>query len=134
VVDLLSVQRRLALLADHRARLAALSRLDLSEYLQRAYEARYLVQVCAQLCIDLANHIIADAGWAAARDQRDAFARLVEQGLLEAPLAARLQSLVGLRNRLVHVYDDIDDLLVRDALAEGLPDLDAFARMVAGLA
>lgn len=133
MVDQLSVQRRLALLADYRARLTALAQVGEEGYLVRALEARYLIQVCAQICVDLANHVIADAGWPAARDQRDAFARLAEHGLLDAKLTRRLQALVGLRNRLVHVYDDIDDLLVRAALPTGLADLDAFARVVAAL-
>jgi uncharacterized protein YutE (UPF0331/DUF86 family) len=32
-----------------------------------------------------------------------------------------------LRNRLVHLYDDVDDLLVHRAMQDGLADLDGFA-------
>jgi uncharacterized protein YutE (UPF0331/DUF86 family) len=89
------------------------------------------VQTYARICIDLANHLIASAGWPAARDQRDAFARLAEHGVLDPSLAERLQALAGLRNRLVHLYDDIDDARVQQALGAGLSDLDGFARSVA---
>ncbi len=34
----------------------------------------------------------------------------------------------------VHVYDEIDDVRVHEALTTGLPDLDAFATAVARLA
>jgi uncharacterized protein YutE (UPF0331/DUF86 family) len=34
----------------------------------------------------------------------------------------------------MHVYDEIDDVRVHEALAAGLPDLDAFATAVARLA
>ncbi|MGH3995944.1 MAG: HepT-like ribonuclease domain-containing protein [Pseudonocardiaceae bacterium] len=53
---------------------------------------------------------------------------------LDDALAGRLRGLAGLRNRLVHVYDEIDDARVHEALTTGLPDLDAFAAAVARLA
>ncbi|MDN5930892.1 MAG: DUF86 domain-containing protein, partial [Pseudonocardia sp.] len=46
---------------------------------------------------------------------------------LDEPLTRRLRALAGLRNRLVHVYDRIDDERVHAALAEGLADIDSFA-------
>ena len=134
MVDPVSLQRRLALLGEYRRRLGDLTRLSSDEYAERRFEARYLVQVCVQLCIDVANHVIASEGWGAARDARDAFTRLAERGFLSQDLARRLQALAGLRNRLVHLYDEIDDDLVRAALPEGLDDLDGFARSVASLA
>jgi uncharacterized protein YutE (UPF0331/DUF86 family) len=131
MVDEDAVQRRLALLAAYADPLAGLRDLAPGDYASRRFEARYLVQACAQICIDLANHLIASAGWPAARDQRDAFARLAEHGVLDLSLAERLQALAGLRNRLVHLYDDIDDARVQQALGAGLNDLDGFARSVA---
>lgn len=133
MVDPVSLQRRLLLLAEHRHRLRHLAELSPEAYAQRRFEARYLVQVCAQLCIDMANHVIASEGWGAARDARDAFARLAERSVLSVDLAHRMQALAGLRNRLVHLYDEVDDDLVHEALREGLDDLDGFARAVASL-
>jgi uncharacterized protein YutE (UPF0331/DUF86 family) len=48
-------------------------------------------------------------------------------------LAGRLRGLAELRNRLVHVYDEIDDTRVHELLAVGLPDLDTFATALAKL-
>jgi hypothetical protein len=39
--------------------------------------------------------------------------------------------MVGMRNRLVHLYDDVDDALVAHAAGEELGDWDAFARAIA---
>ncbi|MGI8659819.1 MAG: DUF86 domain-containing protein [Thermoleophilaceae bacterium] len=54
--------------------------------------------------------------------------------LLDAGLAERMRALAGLRNRLVHVYDAVDDAIVHASLPEGLADLDEFSRAVARLA
>lgn len=132
MVDPARVRSKLAALERFHARLVVLAAMSLEDYLaDRAYEGRYLVQAAAQVCIDLANHLIASEGWAPATELREAFARLAEHGALTAPLAARMQDLAGLRNRLVHLYDDVDDARVHDALRAGLPDLDGFAAAIA---
>lgn len=69
-----------------------------------------------------------------ARDQRDSFARLADRRVLDDDLAQRLMALAGLRNRLVHFYDEIDDDRIHAALPAGLSDFDAFSRAVAGMA
>jgi uncharacterized protein YutE (UPF0331/DUF86 family) len=86
-----------------------------------------------QVCIDIANHVISSEGWRTPRDFRDAFTVLEEQGVIEHPLADRMRALAGLRNRLVHLYDEVDDRLVQEALHEGLDDLDAYASAVVRL-
>lgn len=99
---------------------------------QQALAGRYLVQASAQICIDLANHLISSEGWRVPRDFRDAFTVLEERGIIEAGLAERMRAMVGLRNRLVHLYAEVNDSRVHTALREGLGDLDAFARAIAG--
>ncbi|MGH3829624.1 MAG: type VII toxin-antitoxin system HepT family RNase toxin [Pseudonocardiaceae bacterium] len=134
MVDLDRIHQRLELLAGYLCELRRLRDLPVAEYLRHeVYAGRYLVQVAAQTCIDLANHVIASEGWRAPRDFGDSFTVLHDQGVIDDALAGRLRGLAGLRNRLVHVYDEIDDTRVHEALATGLPDLDAFATAVARL-
>jgi uncharacterized protein YutE (UPF0331/DUF86 family) len=135
MVDLDRIHQRLEMLAGYLRELRRLRDLSVAEYLRHeVYAGRYLVQVAAQTCIDLANHVIASEGWRAPRDFGDSFTVLHEYGIIDDALAGRLRGLAGLRNRLVHVYDEIDDVRVHEALATGLPDLDAFATAVARLA
>ncbi len=134
MVDLDRIHQRWELLASYLHELRRLRDLPVADYLQHeVYAGRYLVQVAAQTCIDLANHLIASEGWRTPRDFGDSFTVLHEQGVIDDALAGRLRGLAELRNRLVHVYDEIDDARVHDALATGLPDLDAFATALAGL-
>lgn len=135
MVDPPRVRRLLEALANYRDRLSELQGLPVERYVaEQAFAGRYLVQAAAQACIDIANHVISSEGWRVPRDFRDAFTVLEEKGILDASLAERLRGLAGLRNRLVHLYEDVDDSLVHEALAEGLRDLDAFSRVIARLA
>ncbi len=105
----------------------------LGEEPQDDYRRRYAVQSAAQACIDLANHLIASEGWRVPRDDGDAFAVLAEHGVVEDVLARRLSGLAGLRNLLVHLYDEVDDGRVAREARDGLDDLAAFALAVVQL-
>lgn len=135
MVDADRLRRLLSVLDGYRGRLAALGDLPLDTFLDdEAYAGRYLVQAAAQVCIDVANHVIASEGWRVPADYRDAFTVLEEHDALTPELAGRLRALAGLRNRLVHLYDDIDDRLIHDFLQDRLADLEAFAAAAARLA
>lgn len=130
MVDVERVRDKLALLRTYRAALRALPREPDAD----RYARRYLVQSGIQVCIDLANHLIASEGLATATDFRTAFVRLTEHGVIDDPLSTRLQSMVGMRNLLVHAYEVIDDALVAQTVEGDLDDWDAFARAIAAYA
>lgn len=83
--------------------------------------------------IDLVNHVIASEGWRVPRDYGDAFAVLAEHDVITDDLAARFRSLAGLRNLLVHLYDEIDDARVARAVQAGLGAFGALAAAVSRL-
>jgi uncharacterized protein YutE (UPF0331/DUF86 family) len=131
VVDPGRIRRLLESLEDYRTRLAELAQLPPDRYEdEERFAGRYLVQASAQICIDIANHLISSEGWRVPQDFRDAFTVLEERGLLDEGLANRLRALAGLRNRLVHLYEEIDDALVHQAIREGLGDLNQLALAV----
>ena len=134
MVDPARVSRLLEALSECRERLDALRALPPDEYTgDRALAGRYLVQASAQICIDLANHVIASSGWRAPTDFRDTFTVLEEHEVVAPELAEQMRALAGLRNRLVHVYEDIDDRIIHASLSEGLIDLAEYARAIADL-
>lgn len=96
-----------------------------------AYARRYAVQSAAQACIDLANHVIASEGWRVPADYGEAFTVLAEHDVIPEDLADRLRALAGLRNLLVHLYDEIDDDRVAREARSGIGDIEAIARAVA---
>ncbi len=135
MVDPGRVRRLIEDLADYRGELDTLSRLSAAEYRgDRKFAGRYLVQVSAQVCIDMANHVIASSGWRTPADFRDVFTVLEEEGVIAGELAERMRALAGLRNRLVHLYEEVDDRIVHESLREGLDDLSSFSQAVAKLA
>lgn len=91
---------------------------------------RYLHLSCESV-LDIAQHLIADQGYRQPSTNKDAIEVLLQEGVLDADLAARLMRWMGFRNLLVHLYLEIDHGRTYDAIVEDLGDFDAFAARAA---
>ena len=85
-----------------------------------------------ECAIDVANHVIASEGYRFPQDNADSFSVLVSEDVFPAALEPSLRAMAQFRNRLVHLYRDVDDRRVYEYLRTGLADLDQFAGAVAG--
>lgn len=93
--------------------------------------AKYHFVIAIECCIDIANHIIASENYRFPRDNADSFRVLIESGILDASFEGRLTAMARFRNRLVHLYWQVDDERVYEYLQESLGDFDRFARAIA---
>jgi uncharacterized protein YutE (UPF0331/DUF86 family) len=87
---------------------------------------RYLHLACESV-LDIAQHLIGDQGYRQPGSNKEAIEVLLQEGVLDADLAARLKGWMGFRNLLVHLYLEIDHGRTYDAIVEDLEDFDAFA-------
>lgn len=88
--------------------------------------AKYALVVAIEASVDLANHVISRNGFRMPDSYADAFHVLAEGDVIAGDLADDLASMARFRNRLIHIYDDIDDALVHGFLQEDLVDVDSF--------
>lgn len=102
-LDLLRPMRAMSL-ADYRARVW--ERKGIERVLQEAIEA----------ALDINAHVIAERGLDVPDDYFGGFIKLGEIGIVPAELAGALAPSAGLRNRLVHEYDAVDDAKVLAAV------------------
>jgi uncharacterized protein YutE (UPF0331/DUF86 family) len=93
--------------------------------------AKYYLQVSIECCLDIANHIIAAEGLRAPRDYADSFKILEEQGVLNEELGMKLRQMAKFRNRLVHLYGEIDDGYVYEFIKKDLKDILEFKAIIA---
>jgi uncharacterized protein YutE (UPF0331/DUF86 family) len=92
--------------------------------------AKYYLQVSIECCLDVANHIIAAEHFRVPEDYADSFKVLEENGLLSQELALNLRQIAKFRNRLVHLYGDIDDAYVHNYILNNLEDIQNFQAAV----
>lgn len=93
--------------------------------------AKYHFVIAIECAIDIANHVSASEGYRIPRDNGDSFAVLVENGIVPDALRDPLMGMARFRNRLVHLYWDVDDAKVREYLETALGDLEALRGAVA---
>lgn len=85
------------------------------------------LQRAAELCIDIANHLVRIHKLGLPRDSRESFTLLEQAGMLDAELAQRLRAMVGFRNVLVHQYTQLDPSILVDVVEHRGADLLVFA-------
>lgn len=76
------------------------------EVIRRAVER--LLQESIDAAVDVNNHLLRGAGQAAAEDYFTSFTALGAAGILDVDLARSLAPAAGLRNRIVHEYEELD--------------------------
>ncbi|MCF8095890.1 MAG: DUF86 domain-containing protein [Desulfobacteraceae bacterium] len=91
---------------------------------------RYYLQVSIECCLDVSAHIIASERYRAPKDYADTFKVLEERKVVDPALAHRLQQMAKFRNRLVHLYGEIDDRAVYRIAHEYLKDIEDFKKAI----
>ena len=93
--------------------------------------AKYHLVIAIECCIGVANHIIASENLRFPKDNADSFVVLIEHGILAPETKEALRAMARFRNRLVHLYWDVEDERVHDYILTSLGDFHAFSRAVA---
>lgn len=133
MVDPELVTRKLALITGDLDHLARIARQGLDEYLasltDEVLAERYLERIIGRM-IDINYHLITETGSPPPRDYHDSFTLLAPLGILSPAFAARLAACAGLRNRLVHEYDEIDHRKVHEALRDAVRDIPEYLALI----
>jgi len=93
--------------------------------------AKYHLVIAIECCIDVANHVIASENYRFPKDNADSFAVLIDENILPSESRAPLAAMARFRNRLVHLYWDVDDRRIHDYLQQGLADIESFGNAIA---
>ncbi len=128
MIDRQLITRKMSLILEDLAAMTRLSQLPREQYLKdpinEALAERYLERAIGRM-IDINFHLItesglsagaAQAGHAPPKDYHESFVRLGTLGVMTSDLAKEMAMAAGLRNRIVHEYDDIDPERVYEAL------------------
>jgi uncharacterized protein YutE (UPF0331/DUF86 family) len=106
-----SIRLRLRKLEQYIAELEKQQELALDEF-RDDFTAQLAVeralQAAIECCSDIASHLVSTYGLGQPEAQRDLFQVLAQMGYLDHEYADTMGDMVSLRNRLVHLYWDVD--------------------------
>lgn len=94
--------------------------------------AKYHFIVAIESSIDMCNHIISRNAYRVPEDYSDTFKVMQETGAFDDKFSEQLMKMAKFRNRLVHLYWEIDDKTIYRILEENLKDLNKFIKSLAG--
>ncbi len=84
------------------------------------------LQRAAELCIDLANHVVKLKRLGIPKGSKESFALLAQAGIIPQKLLKQLEGMVGFRNALVHVYQELEIRIMKEVIEHHLDDLVRF--------
>ena len=120
-------------LRDYLTHLQELGEMGREDVLADPYKrgaARNYLQVAIECCIDIGNHVIASEQFRPPATHRETFQILNEVGILPDDFTLTLQQMASMRNRLVHLYSEIDDDMVFAAVLTAPDDCERFVRLI----
>ncbi len=132
-LDRALVHRKLATIVRNLADLATIEGLTLAEYRRDRFRqkgAERLLQEAIEAAVDVNLHLVRARGEAAPPDYYESFLAAGRAGLIPDDLARQLAPAAGLRNRLVHEYDLIDDAIVLAAVRDAQQQFAAFVAAI----
>ncbi|MEX0890938.1 MAG: DUF86 domain-containing protein [Gemmatimonadota bacterium] len=127
------VRRKLAVISRNLDDLAVIAELTLEDYRADRFRQKgteRMMQELIEAAVDANAHLLRAGGAPTPTDYYQSFVELGRHGIVPAELAERLAPAAGLRNRLVHEYDRIDDAIVLTAVAEARRDFPAYIAAV----
>ncbi len=89
-----------------------------------------LVQLIADEMVDINGYLIKKLGFPVPDDFQSTFRVLGENNVLEEGFTQKLAPIVGLRNRLVHRYEEIDLNLLLKVVREGRNDFKDYVKYI----
>lgn len=115
-------------------RLKSLKVIDKNSFLNdpdKISSAKYNFIVAIESAIDICNHIISQNGYRAPDDYADTFQVLGEQNAFGKNFVKDLKEMAKFRNRLVHLYWEVDEEQVYELLQTRLNDFKIFLDNIA---
>ncbi len=93
--------------------------------------ARSRLLTAIEAALNICYHVAASEEGRVPEDYADCFEILAEVGSIDADLARRLSNMARFRNKLVHLYGQIDYGQVYDIICNDLKDLEEFSHAIA---
>jgi len=92
--------------------------------------ATRMLQVAIEAMLDLCAHIAVREGWGLPKSYLEAISIVSRHGLIPGEMLVAYQQMAKFRNRIVHMYDEVDDAEILRIIRENLKDFRPFMAAV----
>ncbi|MBM7622964.1 type VII toxin-antitoxin system HepT family RNase toxin [Sporohalobacter salinus] len=127
------IQEKIYYIKQNLGKLRELRNLSREEFLNdyRNYDtAKYNLQSAIEAVIDISNHIISRNNYRVPNSNADTFRVLNEEGILPNDKLTSYISMAKFRNKVVHLYEKIDEEEIYKILKGNLVDFEEFIEII----
>lgn len=110
--------------------LSKISNEDFVKNRERQYAVMHLLQLAIEGAISVGNHIVSRKRLGVPENYQDIFTLLERDGTLPAEFAAEMMKMARFRNRLVHMYWQVDLRQIYEIITTKLDDFEKYAEYV----
>ena len=103
-------------------------KISFNEFMQKHYEIERILELLIMTASDIVFHLITDKGEPVPASYKAAFLRAGELGIIGKKLSKNLALSAGLRNILVHEYEEIDYKIVYKSIPSAIKDFTALIK------
>lgn len=132
-VDMEIIQKRSQEILSFTKELKDLSDIPLKDFIknrERQYAVMHLLQLAIEASLSVGNHIVARERLGIPQTYQDTFSLLEKGGVLPEDFATEMKKMARFRNRLVHIYWEMDVKQLYEILTTKLSDFEKFVKFV----
>jgi len=122
------LNKKLSLMTTYLNDLMPYKDISFENFMEKHYEIERLLELLVMTASDIVFHLISAKGEPAPTSYKAAFLRAGEMGIISEDLSRSLALSAGLRNILVHEYEEIDYSLVHKSISIAIRDFTIFIR------
>ena len=103
---------------------------DIVRDFNKLHSAERLLQLIVDTIIDINEHFIKELELPAAEDYQSTFKILADNKILSADFAQKIAPAVGLRNRIVHRYEEVNKAFFLKSFRENVGDFQIYLHCI----
>lgn len=100
---------------------------------QKYDSAKYNLQTSIEAMLDICNHIIARKAYEIPKTNAEAFRLLCRKNILDSGMEDTFMAMARFRNRVVHMYEQVDNCEIWRMVSERLGDFQIFIENITRL-
>jgi uncharacterized protein YutE (UPF0331/DUF86 family) len=132
-VDLPKIKQKIMFMQSNLEKLNKLQKIDKNIFIEdfrNVDSAKYLLQVTIEAMLDISNHIIARNRWGRPETNKESFEILANQGIIEKKYINTYFAMAKFRNRIVHMYFDVNNEVIYEITQNNLKDFEVFIKTI----
>ncbi|NEX14902.1 MAG: antitoxin [Prosthecochloris sp.] len=129
------IEKKLRRILLYLQELRRLSFMNLEDFQEDIVKKRFVernIELCIEAMIDVCRHLVSSLNLQEPESYADCFRILARGSVITDARQKTFAEMARFRNRLIHIYDDVDDSITFDIYSNRLSDFDDFVNVIRG--